>query len=128
MLQFFCMQQNYSWTLFSQVKFSALSFKTEIEMLAPSSPMDIKLERFLQKSGFTNTHIHIWKSTCWIFFKFCKKTTSIYGQYNLPFLGKLNLASFQNGGFAQNGHKNLVFLPKLSQYKKNYVLSFNFSL
>jgi hypothetical protein len=26
-----------------------------------------------------------------------------------PFLEKLNFASFQNGGFAQNGHKNLVF-------------------
>jgi hypothetical protein len=25
--------------------------------LAPSSPMDIKLEQFLQKSGFANTHI-----------------------------------------------------------------------
>jgi hypothetical protein len=31
--------------------------------------------------------------------------------YNLPFLEKLNFASFQNGGFAQNGHKNLVFRP-----------------
>jgi hypothetical protein len=33
--------------------------------------------------------------------------------YNLPFLKKLNFASSQNGGFAQNGHK------KKSQNEKN---------
>jgi hypothetical protein len=31
--------------------------------------------------------------------------------YNLTFLEKLNFASFQNGGFAQNGNKKFVFLP-----------------
>jgi hypothetical protein len=30
-------------------------------------------------------------------------------EYNLPFLEKLNFASFQNGGLAQNGLKNFVF-------------------
>jgi hypothetical protein len=69
--------------------------------------MDIKLEQFSQKSGFTNTHIsekvHLGFSS-----NFAKKLLQ-YMDYNLPFLEKLNFASFQNGGFAQNGHKNLVF-------------------
>jgi hypothetical protein len=51
--------------------------KTEIEMMSPSSPMDIKLEQFLQKSGFTNTHIsekvHLGFSSNF------QKITSIYG-------------------------------------------------
>jgi hypothetical protein len=69
--------------------------------------MNIKLEQFLQKSGFTNTHIsekaHLEFSS-----NFAKKILQ-YMDYNLPFLEKLNFSSFQNGGFAQNGHKNLVF-------------------
>jgi hypothetical protein len=64
--------------------------------------MDIKMEQFLLKSGFTNTHISEKVGTSWIFFKFCKKKSSIYG---------LNFASFQNGGFVQNGHQKFVFLP-----------------
>jgi hypothetical protein len=71
--------------------------------------MDIKLEQFLQKSGFANTHIskkvHLGFSS-----NFPKKLLQ-YMDYNLPFLEKLNFASFQNGGIAQNGHKILVFLP-----------------
>jgi hypothetical protein len=70
--------------------------------------MDIKLEQFLQKSGFTNTHIFEKVDTYWFFFKFYKKLLQ-YMDYNLPFLEKLNFASFQNGGFAQNGYKNLFF-------------------
>jgi hypothetical protein len=40
--------------------------------------------------------------------------------YNLPFLDKLNFASFQNGSFAHNGH-NSVNIGKF------HVLSFGFS-
>jgi hypothetical protein len=69
--------------------------------------MDIKLEQLLQKSGFTNTHIsekvHLGFSS-----NFAKKQLQ-YMDYNLPFLEKLNFASFQNGGFVKNDHKNLVF-------------------
>jgi hypothetical protein len=69
--------------------------------------MDIKLEQFLQKSGFTNTHIsekvHLGFSS-----NFAKKLFQ-YLDYNLPFLKKLNFASFQNGGSAQNGHNFFVF-------------------
>jgi hypothetical protein len=72
--------------------------------------MDIKLQQFLQNSGFTNTHIsekvHLGFSS-----NFAKKKPLQYMDYNLPFLEKLNFASFQTGGFAQNGHKHLVFLP-----------------
>jgi hypothetical protein len=69
--------------------------------------MDIKLEQFFQKSDFTNTPIsekvHLGLSS-----KFTKKLLQ-YMDYNLPFLEKLNFASFQNGSLAQNGHKNSVF-------------------
>jgi hypothetical protein len=71
--------------------------------------MDINLEQFLQKSGFTNMHIsgkvHLGFSS-----NFAKKLLQ-FMDYHLPFLEKLTFASFQNGGFAQNGHKSLVFLP-----------------
>jgi hypothetical protein len=64
------------------------------------------LEQFLQKSGFTNTHlsekVHLGFSS-----KFAKKILQL--DYNLLFLEKLNFSSFQNGGFAQNGHKKFVF-------------------
>jgi hypothetical protein len=37
--------------------------------------------------------------------------------YNLPFLEKLNFASFQDGGFAQNGQKKLVLTITQSKLK-----------
>jgi hypothetical protein len=70
------------------------------------SLMDIKLEQFLQKSGFANMHIS--KKVHLGFSSNLQKITSIYGLYNFPFVEKLNFASFQNGGFAPNGHKKLV--------------------
>jgi hypothetical protein len=47
--------------------------------------------------------------------------------YNLPFLEKLNFASFQNGGFAQNGHKKKFFDHNSVNIGKFHVLSFDFS-
>jgi hypothetical protein len=77
--------------------------------------MDLKLEQFLQKSSFTNTHIsekvHLGFSS-----NFAKKKLLQYMDYNLSFSEKLNFASFQNGGFAQNGHKFFIFWLQLSQY------------
>jgi hypothetical protein len=43
--------------------------------------------------------------------------------YNLPFLEKLNFVSFQNGGFAQNGHKKLVFFTITQSILKNFTFS-----
>jgi hypothetical protein len=42
--------------------------------------------------------------------------------YNFPFLEKLNFASFQNGGFAQNGHKK-CFLTIPQSILKNFMFS-----
>jgi hypothetical protein len=47
--------------------------------------------------------------------------------YNLPFLEKLNFASFRNGGFAQNGHKNCFFYHNSVNIGKFHVFSFDFS-
>jgi hypothetical protein len=82
--------------------------------------MDIKLEQFWQKSGFTNTHISE-KVHIGFFSNFAKKLLQ-YMDYNLPFLGKLNFASFQNGGFAQNGHK-ISFLSITESILKNFMFS-----
>jgi hypothetical protein len=82
--------------------------------------MNIKLEQFLQKSGFTNMHlsekVHLGFSS-----KFAKKILQIM-DYNLLFLEKLNFSSFQNGGFAQNGHKKIVFDHNLVNIEKFHVL------
>jgi hypothetical protein len=42
------------------------------------------------------------------FLQILQKITSIFG-LKLPVFEKLNFASFQNGGFAQNGHQKIVF-------------------
>jgi hypothetical protein len=43
--------------------------------------------------------------------------------YNLPFFEKLNFASIRNGGFAQNGHKNLVFFTITQSILENFMFS-----
>jgi hypothetical protein len=47
--------------------------------------------------------------------------------YNFPFLEKLNFASFQNGGCAQNGRQKLFFDSK-SVNIEYFFLSFRFKM
>jgi hypothetical protein len=91
----------------SKIFRSIVKNRNRDDPLAPSSPTDIKMEQFLQKSGFTNTDI--FEKDILVFLQILQKITSKNLDCNLPFLEKFNFASFQNGGFAQNGHKNSVF-------------------
>jgi hypothetical protein len=43
--------------------------------------------------------------------------------YNLPYLEKMNFASFQNGGFAQNGHIFFCFLTITQSILEKFMFS-----